>query len=160
MFEDALRRYLLNTRKFFARYPITTIAMDEPGFSPSIEYNSWAGQVSFLTQIRLPHAFEYHHRYVELTWILHPILSALSRLKKFSGGISAWMGCEGYSDNYTPTMLCVLDYLERMCGIFPTPRRELWFTGLIPRGMDHGEVVAEETGYSRCAAHGAQPGEQ
>lgn len=149
MFEDALRRFLLNTKKFFARYPVTTISMDEPGFSPSIEYNSWAGQVSFLTQIRLPRAFEYHRRYVELTWVLHPILTALSRLERFSGGISAWIGCGGYSENYTPTMLCVLDYVERMCGILPTPERELWFTGLIPYGVDYGEVVAEETGYSR-----------
>ncbi|MDR1901452.1 MAG: hypothetical protein LBQ88_04110 [Treponema sp.] len=149
MFEDALRRYLLNTKKYFCRYPITTIAMDDPGFSQSFEFNSWAGQVSFLTQIRLPHAFEYHHRYVELTWILHPIITALSRFKKFSGSLSAWLGHEGYGDNYTPTMLCVLDYLERMSGIFPTPQGELWFTALIPRGIDHGEVVAEETGYSR-----------
>jgi hypothetical protein len=149
MFEDALRRYLLNPRKYFCRYPITTVAMDEPGFSQAIEYNSWAGQVSFLTQIRLPHAFEYHHRYVELTWILHPIITALSRFRKFPGSISPWLGHEGYGDNYTPTMLCVLDYLERMSGIFPVPGGDLWFTALIPRGIDHGEVVAEETGYSR-----------
>ncbi len=150
MFEDALRRYLLNTRKFFSRYPITTIAMDEPGFSPFIQYNSWSGQISFLTQIRLPHAFEYHRRYVELTWIMHPILTALSRFEKFSGGLSAWMGCEGYADNYTPTMLCVLDYLERMCGIYPTSQKELCFSSVIPGGIDHGEIVAEETGYSRA----------
>jgi hypothetical protein len=150
MFEDALRRYLLNTRKYFCRYPITTVAMDEPGFSQSIEYNSWAGQVSFLTQIRLPHAFEYHHRYVELTWILHPIITALSRFRKFPGSMSAWLGHEGYGANYSPAMLCVLDYLERMSGIFPVPGGDLWFTALIPRGIDHGEVVAEETGYSRA----------
>jgi hypothetical protein len=149
MFDDALRRYLLNTRKYFCRYPITTIAMDEPGFSQSFEFNSWAGQVSFLTQIRLPHAFEYHHRYVELTWILHPIITALSRFNKFPGSLSAWLGHEGYAENYTPTMLCVLDYLERMSGIFPAPNGELWFTALIPRGVDHGETVAEKTGYSR-----------
>ncbi|MDR2176984.1 MAG: hypothetical protein LBP20_02950 [Treponema sp.] len=149
MFEDALRRYLLNTKKYFCRYPITTVAMDEPGFSQAIEYNSWAGQVSFLTQIRLPHAFEYHHRYVELTWILHPIITALSRFKKFSGSLSAWLGHEGYGENYTPTMLCVLDYLERMSGIFPAPGGDLWFTALVPRGVDYGETVAEETAYSR-----------
>jgi hypothetical protein len=150
MFEDALRRYLLNTGKYFCRYPLTTMAMDDPRFSQAIAYNSWAGQVSFLTQIRLPHAFEYHHRYVELTWILHPILTALSRFTRFSGSLSPWLGHEGYGENYSPTMLCVLDYLERMSGIFPVPGGDLWFTALVPRGMDHGEVVAEETGYSRA----------
>ncbi|MDR2758397.1 MAG: hypothetical protein LBB78_03360 [Spirochaetaceae bacterium] len=149
LFEDALRRYLLNTKKFFCRYPITTIAMDEPAFSQSFEFNSWAGQVSFLTQIRLPAAFEYHHRYVELTWIQHPVISALARFKKFPGSLDPWLGREGYGENYTPAMLCLLDYLERLCGIFPAPGGDLWFTALIPKGMDHGEVVAEETGYRR-----------
>jgi hypothetical protein len=150
-FEDALRRYLLNMKKFFCRYPLTTVAMDEPGFSQSFQFNSWAGQVSFLTEIRLSHAFEYHHRYVELTGIQHPVLTALSRLTKFPGSIDAWLGHEGYGDNYTPTMLCLLDYLERLSGIFPAPDGELWFTARIPFGIDHGEVVAEETGYSRNA---------
>jgi hypothetical protein len=149
MFEDALRRYLLNTKKFFSRYPLTTIAMDDPGFFQSIGYNSWSGHVSFLTEIRLPHAFEYHRRYVELNWILHPVITALSRLKQFAGSICPWIGCEGYSENYSPTMLCVLDYLERYCGIFPTPAGELWFTAMVPRGIDYGEIVAEETGYAR-----------
>ncbi len=150
MFEDALRRYLLNTKKFFARYPITTIAMDDPGFYQAIEHNSWAGQISFLTEIRLPHAFEHHGRFVELSWILHPILTALSRFDRFAGSLSAWVGVPGYKENYTPTMLCVLDYLERMCGIYPRPDRSLWFTSLIPYGVDYGETVAEETGYSRA----------
>lgn len=149
MFRAALRRYLLNTKKFFTRYPLTTIAIDDPGFDPSFTFNAWSGQVSFLAEIRLPHAFEYHHRYVELSWILHPIITALSSFTKFAGSVSAWMGHEGYHDNYSPTMLCVLDYLERFCGIFPTPRGELWFTALIPRGMDQGQTVAEETGYAR-----------
>ncbi|MDR1542694.1 MAG: hypothetical protein LBU32_32920 [Clostridiales bacterium] len=149
MFEDALRRYLLNTKKFFSRYPITTIAMDDPRFSQMIEYNSWSGQISFLTQLRLPIAFELHRRYVELTWIMNPILTALSRFENFAGGLSAWLGIEGYSSNYSPTMLCVLDYLERMCGIYPVSGNELWFTALAPAGMDYGEIIAEETAYSR-----------
>lgn len=151
LFCDALRRYLLNTKKFFTRYPLPTIAIDDPGYDPTPGYNSWAGQVSFLTEIRLPAAFEYHHRYVELSWILHPVITAISRLKQFSGGISPWLGNAGYADGYTPTMLCVLDYIERYCGIYPTPEGELWFTAMVPNGIDYGEVVADETGYSRKA---------
>ncbi|MDR1558695.1 MAG: hypothetical protein LBS84_03155 [Clostridiales bacterium] len=151
MFEDALNRYFLNTKKYFPRYPITTVAIDEPGFSPFIEYNSWAGQVSFLTETRLPRAFDYHRRFVELTWIMHPIITALSRFTRFAGSLNAWVGAEGYRENYSPTMLCVLDYLERFCGIFPTPENELIFTSLIPYGIDYGESVAEETGYARSA---------
>jgi hypothetical protein len=149
LFKDALRRYLLNTKKFFARYPLTVIAIDDPGYDPTRGYNSWAGSTSFLTEVRLPHAFEYHHRYVELSWILNPVVTALSRLEGFAGSLHPWLGNLEYKDNYTPTMLCVLDYLERLCGIYPTPQNELWFTTLIPKGIDYGEVVAEETGYAR-----------
>lgn len=149
LFCDELRRYLLNTRKFFTRYPLPVIAIDDPGYDPTPGYNSWAGGVSFLTELRLPTAFEYHHRYVELSWILHPVITALSRMEHFSGGISPWLGTCGYKDNYTPTMLCVLDYIERYCGIYPTPDGELWFTALVPQGIDYGETVADATGYSR-----------
>jgi mannosylglycerate hydrolase MGH1-like protein len=150
MFEDALRRYLLNTKKFFARYPLTTIALDEPGYDHNaIRYNSWAGVVSYLTEIRLPHAFEYHHRYVELSWIIQPVLSALARVERFSGGMNAWTGTEGDSGNYSGTMVCLLDYIERFSGIHPTTGSELWFTTLIPYGQDFGAVVAKETGYAR-----------
>ncbi|MDR2150804.1 MAG: hypothetical protein LBO67_08365 [Spirochaetaceae bacterium] len=151
LFADALSRYLLNTRKYFGRYPISTFAFDDPRFFQLFGFNTWAGHVSFLTEIRLPVAFEYHHRFVELTWILGPILSMLSRFTKFSGGLNPWVGhiVGAGDDNYSPTMLCVLDYIERLSGIYPSPDQELWFTGLVPRGIDYGEVVAEETGYSR-----------
>ncbi|MDL2206453.1 hypothetical protein LJC33_06025 [Eubacteriales bacterium OttesenSCG-928-N13] len=149
MFEDALSRYFLNTRKFFPRYPLTTIAIDDPRFLQAFEYNAWSGQLSFLTESRLPAMFDHHRRHVELTWILHPILTALSRFERFAGSLNIWVGAEGYKENYTPTMVCLLDYLERMSGIFPTPDRTLWFTALVPTGVDYGQIVAEQTGYSR-----------
>jgi hypothetical protein len=64
-------------------------------------------------------------------------------------GLSPWVGLEGYMDNYTPTMLFLLDALERYCGIYPVEDGSLWFTALIPAGIDHGVIVAEETGYRR-----------
>lgn len=148
-FDRALKRYLLNTAKFFAKYPLTSIAMDDPRFDPSSAYNSWAGTTNFLTLIRTPHAFEAHQRVVELTWIMTPILSAMARMKNFSQTLSPWTGAEGYTETYSPAILCVLDFVERTCGILPTPEGELWFTGLLPYPMDHGEEVSESTAYAR-----------
>ncbi|UQZ33147.1 hypothetical protein C2I18_06000 [Paenibacillus sp. PK3_47] len=149
LFDEALKRYLLNTSKFFAKYPLTSIALDDPRFDPSSAYNSWAGTTNFLTLIRTPHAFEAHGRFVELTWIMNPILNAAARMERFSQTLSPWTGAEGYTDTYSPAILCVLDFVERTCGILPTPDGELWFTGLVPYPMDHGEEVAASTGYSR-----------
>ncbi|MCM3261058.1 hypothetical protein M3664_25060 [Paenibacillus lautus] len=149
LFGNMLRRYLLNTGKFFAKYPFTSIAMDDPRFDPSSSYNSWGGPSNFLSLIRAPHAFEHHHRYVELTWVLQPILSALSKAKRFPQTLSPWTGAEGFTEAYSPSILCLLDYVERLCGIMPIGSDRLWFTGLLPVDMDHGEEVAGNTAYSR-----------
>ncbi|MGE7824893.1 MGH1-like glycoside hydrolase domain-containing protein [Paenibacillus sp. NPDC093718] len=149
LFDNMLRRYLLNTRKFFAKYPFTSIAMDDPRFDPNSSYNSWGGPSNFLSLIRAPHAFEHHHRYVELTWVLQPILSALSKAKRFPQTLSPWTGEEGFTEVYSPSILCLLDYVERLCGIMPIGSDRLWFTGLLPVDMDHGEEVAGNTAYSR-----------
>lgn len=149
LFGNMLRRYLLNTGKFFAKYPFTSMAMDDPRFDPSSAYNSWGGPSNFLSLIRAPHAFEHHHRYVELTWVLQPILSALSKAKRFPQTLSPWTGAEGFTEAYSPSILCLLDYVERLCGIMPIGSDRLWFTGLLPVDMDHGEEVAGNTAYSR-----------
>lgn len=148
-FETALKRYLLNTSKFFAKYPFTSIAMDDPRFDPFSSYNTWAGTTNMLSIIRTPHAFEHHHRHVELTWILQPLMSAIARMKRFSQAMSPWTGAEGYTEAYSPAILCVLDFVERLSGILPRADDTLWFTGLLPYAMDHGEEVAERTAYSR-----------
>lgn len=148
-FDAALKKYLLNTSKFFAKYPFTSIAMDDPRFDPFSNYNSWSGPSNFLTMIRAPHAFEYHHRYVELTWVMLPIMASLSRATRFAQCISPWTGEEGFTETYSPAIMCLIDYVERLCGILPTPDGELWFTGLVPYDMDHGEEVAHETAYAR-----------
>jgi hypothetical protein len=148
-FDAALKRYLLNTRKFFAKYPFTSISMDDPRFDPFSSYNTWAGTSNFLTMIRTPHAFEHHHRYVELTWVLNPILTALAQMKNFAQTLSPWTGKEGFTETYSPALLCLLDFLERQCGILPRPEGTLWFTSLLPYPQDHGENMATDVGYSR-----------
>lgn len=149
LFAASLSRYLLNTRKFFAKYPFTSIAMDDPRFDPFSSYNTWAGAVNFLSLIRAPQAFELHGRHVELTWVIQPILSAMSRMTRFGQVLSPWTGEEGYTEAYSPAILCLLDFTERLCGILPTPDDELWFTGLLPQTRDHGVKLADETAYSR-----------
>lgn len=148
-FDQALRKYLLNTRKFFAKYPFTSIAMDDPRFDPFSSYNSWGGSVNFLSLIRAPHAFEHHERFVELTYVLYPIMAAFHKMTRFAQALSPWTGEEGFTQTYSPAILCVLDYVERLCGIMPRPNNELWFTGLLPYAVDHGETIADATAYSR-----------
>lgn len=148
LFADALERYLLNTRKFFARYPLTSIALDDPRFDQNFAHNSWCGPTNLLTLIRTPHAFEAHHRHVELTWILFPALFALFHADRFAQTISPFTGEAGFTERYSPSILCLLDFVERLSGIMPQPDGTLWFTGLTPIEVEQMHAD-HDTGYSR-----------
>jgi hypothetical protein len=147
-FAEALRRYLLNTRKFFARYPFTSLALDDPRFDHDSSHNSWGGPSNFLSLLRAPHAFEHHGRYAELTWATVPVLAAVCRMDRFPQALHPWTGEAGFTSRYSPAILWVLDAVERLCGILPRPDGEVWFTGLLPYGVDHAPV-ADSTGYAR-----------
>lgn len=148
LFRGALQRYLLNTRKFFAKYPLTSIALDDPRYDPGYDYNSWAGPTNFLTLIRAAHALEHHGHHVELTWIIQPTLTALFRADRFAQTLHPFTGRSGYTESYSPAILCLIDFIERLCGIMPRPDGEVWFTALTPRRIEHRDV-RHATGYRR-----------
>ena len=147
-FAEALERYLLNTRKYFAKYPFTSIALDDPRFDPSSSYNTWCGASNLLSLLRAPHAFEAHERHVELGFALQPALSALLTTEHFAQTIDPFTGAPGFAETYSPAMLTLLDYLERLSGILPRPDNTLWFTGLVPQAVAHRQT-ALETAYAR-----------
>jgi len=147
-FAETLSRYLLNTRKFFAKYPFTSVALDDPRFDPAFDYNSWCGPTNFLTLIRAAHAFEHHGRHVELTWMMQPILSALFRSERFAQTLNPFNGAMGFTEVYSPSILCLLDFLERLTGILPRPDGTLWFTGLVPHQIEHRDAQ-HATAYAR-----------
>jgi hypothetical protein len=148
LFAEALRRYLLNTRKFFAKYPFTSIALDDPRYDPAFDYNSWAGPTNLLSLTRAPHAFEHHGRHVELTWAMQPTLAALFRAGRFAQTLHPFTGREGFTESYSPALLCLLDFVERLCGILPRADGSLWFTCETPRQIEHRDMTYQ-TAYGR-----------
>ncbi len=136
LFASSCSRYLLNTRKFFARFPFTSIAMDDPRFDPASSYNTWGGATNTLSIIRAGHAFEAHGRHAELCMVLGRALAAYSRMKHFGQCISPYTGEEGYTSAYSPTLLGFMDSVERFIGILPRPDGSLWFSCLpLPAGV-------------------------
>lgn len=79
---------------------------------------------------------------------MYPILSTLFRMSRFSQAVHPFTGREGFTEAYSPAILCLLDFVERLCGIMPRPDGRIWFTGLVPYQIDHRDV-AHETAYSR-----------
>ncbi|MDV3252890.1 hypothetical protein DevBK_16245 [Devosia sp. BK] len=147
-FRTALERYLLNTRKFFAKFPLTSIALDDPRFDPNFAQNSWAGPSNFLTLIRTPHAFEHHGHHTELTWIMQPTLAALIDADRFPQTLNPFTGAAGFTEKYSPSILTLLDFIERLSGILPRPDGTVWFTSLLPKPVLHKHELWE-TAYAR-----------
>lgn len=144
----ALRRYLMNTRKFLAHYGFTSVAMDDPRFDHDFTRNSWGGPVNFLSLIRAPHAFEHHGHVAELALTAMPPLAALALADRFPQCLDPWSGAAGFTETYSPSILWFLDAVERHLGILPRPDGDVWFTGLSPTRLEHG-AAAEAVAYSR-----------
>jgi hypothetical protein len=140
-FASSLERYLLNTRKFYPRYPFPSLAIDDPRFDHDHTHNSWGGPTNFLTLIRAPHAFELHGHVTELAAATMPVLAAVARMTTFPQALNPWSGEPGFTEKYSPAILWLLDAVERMCGVLPRPDGEVWFTGLTPANPDFGQTV-------------------
>jgi len=150
-FSRALERYLLNTTKFLSHYGFTSLALDDPRFDRDYTRNSWGGPVNFLTLLRLPEAFEHHGHVAELAAVERPILSAVLASDRFPQCLDPWSGAAGFADGYSPASLWLLDAIERHCGIQPRPDGQIWFSGLPPTRLDHGQAV-DRIGYARTIA--------
>jgi hypothetical protein len=147
-FEASLGRYLMNTRKFLAHYGFTSLAMDDPRFDHDYKRNSWGGPSNFLSLIRAPHAFELHGHVAELAVATMPVLAALANADRFPQCLDPWSGAPGFTTKYSPSILWLLDAVERHCGILPRPDGEVWFSGLIPTRLEHG-ASATASAYAR-----------
>ena len=141
-FRRALEKYLLNTGKFLAHYGFTSIAMDDPRFDNDYTRNSWGGPSNFLSLIRAPHAFEHHGRVVELALTAMPVLSAVAHADTFPQCLDPWTGTPGFTTVYSPSILWLLDAIERHSGILPRPDGTVWLSGLTPTRLEHGTAAA------------------
>lgn len=147
-FADSLERYLMNTGKFLAHYGFTSLAMDDPRFDHDFTRNSWGGPSNFLSLIRAPHAFEFHGHVAELGLSTMPVLTALIRADRFPQCLDPWSGAAGFTSKYSPSILWLLDAVERQFGILSRPDGEVWFSGLTPTRLDHN-AAATAVAYAR-----------
>ncbi|WP_194410360.1 MGH1-like glycoside hydrolase domain-containing protein [Microbacterium cremeum] len=153
-FAAALERYLMHTRKFLSPYGFTSVALDDPRFDADASRNSWGGPVNFLSLLRAPHPFEVHGRVAELALTASSVLGALASADRFPQCLDPWSGAPGFTEQYSPAILWLLDAVERHFGILPRPDGELWFSGMSPTRLEHG-ASAIAVAYSR-EVHGVR----
>jgi len=150
-FAAALEDHLMNTRRFLSPAGFTSIAMDDPRFDGDHTRNSWAGPVNALTLLRAAHAFEHHGRVAELALTHAPLLAAMAGHDRFAQCYDPTTADAGYTEVYSPSILWLLDTLERDAGILPRPDGEVWLSGLTPTRLSHGQA-ATATGAARTVA--------
>jgi hypothetical protein len=130
LFDELLRRHLMNPRGFLAPAGFTSVALDDPRFDRDATRNSWGGPVNFLALLRAPRAFEAHGRTVELAMALRGALDALLRADRFPQTLDPWTADTGYGSGYSPAALFFLDAVERFFGVLEQPDGSVWCTGL------------------------------
>ncbi|WP_150461602.1 MGH1-like glycoside hydrolase domain-containing protein [Nesterenkonia ebinurensis] len=160
-FTRVLERYVMNSAHFLSHYGFTTVSLSDPRYDGDHTRNSWAGPVHFLTQLRAPHAFEHHGHLAELMLANKELLSALTAADRFPQGIDPWSGDAGFTSSYSPSILWMLDTVERTFGIMPMSTGAVALGGLAPTRLDpsHGgsgksgvHTAAEAVAYSRTVS--------
>jgi hypothetical protein len=124
IFDAVWDRQLHNPKAFWAPFPLTSIAMDDPAFVRPIPRNSWGGASQALTALRAPRWMIHYGKQQELHHMMQQWCSAIMRHGEFRQQIDPVTGDCTQPDpgGYSPAALVFLDYADRLShnGIQPT----------------------------------------
>ena len=119
MFAALWTRQIHNPAAFWAKWPLPSVALDDPMFVRPIPANSWGGASQALTALRACRWFEYYGRPSEFAFLMDRWCGAIQRDMTFRQQLDPLTGAfthEGPPD-YSPTALLMLDYTWRLAGV-------------------------------------------
>jgi hypothetical protein len=116
IFEAVWTRQIHNPKAFWAPYPLSSIAMDDPTFVRPIPRNSWGGASQALTALRAPRWMNYYGKQAELKHMMEQWCSAIMRSGGFRQQMDPLTGDFTMADpsGYSPAALVFLDYARRL----------------------------------------------
>ena len=119
IFDAVWERQLHNPKAFWAPYPLTSIAMDDPAFVRPIPRNSWGGASQALTALRAPRWMSHYGKDAELKYLMQQWCEAIERHGEFRQQMDPWTGDFTQPDpgGYSPAALVYLSFAERLGGI-------------------------------------------
>ena len=111
IFEAVWTRQVHNPGAFWAPYPLSSIAEDDPTFVRPIPRNSWGGASQALTALRAPRWMTHYGKQAELNQLMRAWCEAIQRHTEFRQQIDPQTGEFTQPDpgGYSPT---ALDYLS------------------------------------------------
>ena len=116
IFEAVWKRQLHNPQAFWAPYPFSSIAMDDPTFVRPIPRNSWGGASQALTALRAPLWMEHYGKQVELQHLMLQWCQAIIRDGKFCQQLDPMTGEFTQPDpgGYSPAALVFLSFANAL----------------------------------------------
>jgi hypothetical protein len=110
VFEAVWKRQLHNRQAFWAPYPLTSIAQDDPTFVRPIPRNSWGGASQALTALRAPRWMPHYGKQAELNYLLRQWCEAMMRHTEFRQQLDPVTGVFTLPDpgGYSPAALIFL----------------------------------------------------
>jgi hypothetical protein len=119
LFERLWDRQIHNSKKFWAPFPLPSVALDDPAFVRPIPANSWGGAAQALTALRATRWFDHYNRAAEFGDLMNQWCEAIQRDMTMRTQIDPISGHFTMADapGYSPTALVMIDYTWRLVGI-------------------------------------------
>jgi hypothetical protein len=116
IFEAVWTRQIHNPKAFWAPYPLTSVAMDDPAFVRPIPRNSWGGASQALTALRVPRWMEHYGKGTEMKVLMAAWCEAIMRHIEFRQQMEPLTGDFTQADpsGYSPAALVFLEFARRL----------------------------------------------
>jgi hypothetical protein len=116
IFEAVWARQIHNPKAFWAPFPLTSIAMDDPTFVRPIPRNSWGGATQALTALRVPRWMEHYGKGAEMKVLMAAWCEAIMRHIEFRQQMDPLTGEFTQADpsGYSPAALVFLEFARRL----------------------------------------------
>ena len=116
IFEAVWTRQIHNPKAFWAPYPLTSIAQDDPAFVRPIPRNSWGGASQALTALRAPRWMIHYGKQPELNHLMQQWCEAIMRHTEFRQQMDPLTGDFTQADpsGYSPAALIFLDFARHL----------------------------------------------
>jgi len=121
IFDQVWTRQLHNPNAFWAPFPLTSVAMNDPLYVRSIPPNSWGGATQALTALRATRWMEYYGKQQEFNHLMQQWVEGINQSGKTAGEFWAQMNPmtgeftrKGAEKGYSPTALVYLDFVRRL----------------------------------------------
>ncbi len=119
LFDELWTRQIHNEKAFWAKYPLPSVALDDPLFVRPIPPNSWGGASQALTALRAGRWFDYYGRPAEFAVMMDRWCEAIQADMSLRQQLDPATGefTRGGESGYSPTALVIIDYTWRLAGV-------------------------------------------